>query len=329
MELLIKDLSFYIKMKVAFHTPQINVRGTDVAVFDYAYYNQKLLNNTSLIIMPTSGIRHSDVLGLQRFYTFFKIITYTSKENLEQILKNNQVDVLYCIKYGNEDDFCSPSVKTVIHCVFDMSRPHGNVYAGVSKTLATKFNKTTFVPHMISLQPDTSNNLRQKLNIPENAIVFGRYGGIDTFNIIFCMEAIQETVNTADNIYFLFINTPIFYNHPRVINLPKITTDKDKSLFISTCDAYLECGNLGHSFGCAIGEFSVHNKPIIAYNKNLWNTAHLDILGNKGIYFQDKEQFKSILLNFNPELYKNIDLNCYKEYTPEKVMELFKKVFLE
>ena len=182
---------------------------------------------------------------------------------------------------------------------------------------------------MISLQPSINGeNLRQELKIPDDAIVFARYGGMDTFNIPFCWQVIYNILETRENIYFLFINTPRPFEHKRMIHLPKITSDYDKNKFISTCDAHLECGTLGHSFGLAIAEFSVNNKPIIAYNKNLWNTAHIDILKDKGIYFTTSDEFYNILTTFDPKKYKDLDLNCYREYTPEKVMRQFEKIFL-
>jgi hypothetical protein len=38
---------------------------------------------------------------------------------------------------------------------------------------------------------------------------------------------------------------------------------------------------------------------------------------------------KDILLNFNKEEVKNKDWNAYKQYTPTKVMEIFKKVYID
>ena len=43
---------------------------------------------------------------------------------------------------------------TCVHCVFDLSEPHGDIYAAVSETLAKKYNKTVFVPHMSIFQPN-------------------------------------------------------------------------------------------------------------------------------------------------------------------------------
>jgi hypothetical protein len=35
------------------------------------------------------------------------------------------------------------------------------------------------------------------------------------------------------------------------------------------------------------------------------------------------------MLEFNPNDYINKDMNCYKDYTPDKVMKKFKEVFID
>ena len=52
-----------------------------------------------------------------------------------------------------------------------------------------------------------SDNLRNKLNIPEKALVIGRHGGNTTFNIEYVHECIKETINHCEDIYFLFLNS--------------------------------------------------------------------------------------------------------------------------
>ncbi len=37
-------------MKIAFHSNQLSIRGTEVVLFDYAHYNKLLLGNESFII---------------------------------------------------------------------------------------------------------------------------------------------------------------------------------------------------------------------------------------------------------------------------------------
>lgn len=150
--------------------------------------------------------------------------------------------------------------------MFDLSEPHGDVYAAVSNTLAKKFGQKTFVPHMIGLNASrTYENLRKTFNIPKNAIVFGRYGH-DTFDLDITKQAIKKVVNVKPNVHFIFVNTPRFYNHPHIHHIEKIIDLDEKNRFIMSCDAMIHGQSLGETFGIAIGEFSVNNKPIIAYN---------------------------------------------------------------
>ena len=251
-------------VKIAFYNSTMCVRGTSVALFDYAKYSQEILKNESIIITPVARLSDCDLRGLTHFMQNFIVKTHTDLDDLDRILLEEKCDMLYVIKFGNNDGILSKKVKTVIHCVFDMSQPHGDVYAGVSHTLAAKFGKTLFVPHMVSIEPDFSDNWRRELNIPENAIVFGRSGGPDTWNLSFSWEVIFEVLAETQNIWFLFINT-IIPCHPRIICLPKVTENKEKSKFIATCDAGMELGTMGHTFGLNLAEFSIHNKPLVIY----------------------------------------------------------------
>lgn len=314
-------------MIVAFHTPTIDIRGTCVALYDYAHYNEVLLGNTSIIVVPLSSVTSIRDMALRKFVKRFRVVFY---KDLDEVLVHYNCDILYCIKYGTNDGVRSAVIKTCVHCVFDMSEPHGDVYVAISKQIASKYNnESLFVPHMIGLKPGTDKmTLRNQLNIPENAVVFSRYGGMDTFNLEVCWDVIDQVATAHPNKYFLFINTPRFSQRPNIIHLPPITSDYDKNLFIGASDAYLECSSLGHSFGLAIGEYSVNNKPIIAYNGWTWNTAHISILGDKALYFANAIEFRGILESFDPAEYAHKDLNCYKSYTPELVMAEFERVFL-
>jgi len=323
---------------IAFYMNQINVRGTSVAVYDYADYNEKLLKNKSLIILPESTLSKCDKEGLVLFQRRFPIRIWNDfssekkQEYLDRLLTIEKCDVLYNLKYGKNDGVIGNKVKNVVHCVFDMSEPHGDIYAGVSKSLARKFLSSLYVPHMVSITPDFSlKSLREELGIPQNGIVFGRYGGEDTFNLQFCMNVIEKILSERENVYFLFANTIPFCIHPRIFYLKKFSEINFKKKFINSCDVHLECGNLGHSFGLAIAEFSVHNLPIIAYRpgkESLWNTEHIEILGDKGIYFSDEKEFHEILRRFDPKNYIGKDLNCYRSFSPNIVMQKFSEVFL-
>ena len=207
-------------MIIAFHEEYLGIRGTSVAMYDYANYNEKILGNKSIIITrnidSVSSILNLvitktkiftetekvDPLGVSKFESRFPVFRYKTQQDLEKIIEDEKCNVLYSIKYGKRTGILSTKIKNVIHCVFDMSQPHGNVYAGVSEALASKFNSKIFVPHMIGLEPSTTyENMRRELDIPKDAIVFGRYGGLDTMDLKFCWLVISQIVSTLPNIY--------------------------------------------------------------------------------------------------------------------------------
>jgi hypothetical protein len=57
--------------------------------------------------------------------------------------------------------------------------------------------------------------------------------------------------------------------------------------------------------------------------------SHVELLQDKAMWYKDERSLYCILLNFNPENEKNMDWNAYSDYTPEKVMEIFKTVYLD
>ena len=140
-------------MLIAFNSPQLDLRGTCVALYDYARYNQLLFGYSSIITLPSSSKGINEPSIVLKFCKLFEILYYDDLFHLERQLLEKRCNLLYCIKYGKNDGFYLTSIPTAIHCVFDMSEPHGYVYAGVSETLAKKFHKTLFVPHMIGLVP--------------------------------------------------------------------------------------------------------------------------------------------------------------------------------
>lgn len=315
-------------MKIIFHTPQIDVRGSCVSLYDYAHYNETLLGNRSIIL--TSRISNHDAMAVYKFSKRFKIVYYTDPSEIDPIIEKYACDVLYTIKYGKKDNIVSTKAKTVVHCVFDLSEPHGDVYAAVSETLATKFGKTDFVPHMIGLTPScTGDNMREQLGIPSDATVFGRHGGQDTFDLEIAKVAIVHAVHDFPHLHFVFVNTPCFHDHPRIHHLGKIVDLGEKTRFIMTCDAMIHAQSLGETFGISIGEFSVNNKPVIAYNGKVWNDHYKNILGDKAIWYLTENECYNIFQTFDPKDYLDKDLNCYKKYSPANVMQKFKEVFLD
>jgi glycosyltransferase involved in cell wall biosynthesis len=180
---------------------------------------------------------------------------------------------------------------------------------------------------MVNL-PKCDKNMRQQLNIPNDAIVIGRYGGYYQFDILVAHEAIKTILKTEENLYFLFANTNIFYEHPRIIYLNKIIDLEEKVIFINTCDAMIHARSDGETFGLAVGEFSYCGKPIITCKSHIDN-SHIDILQEKAVIFNSEESLVEIFKNIKNIINSRSDWNAYKDYNPENVMKRFFKVFID
>jgi GR25 family glycosyltransferase involved in LPS biosynthesis len=324
-------------VKIAFHVNQFSIRGTEVAIFDYAYNNKNYLHNKSIIVAPLNHRAHSHPLsGLtynhhieQKFRDCFDIFLYKNKEELETILQEQCCDGFYILKSGQNDGVVIDRIPTFVHCVFKCSSEykHGTVYACISNTINE--NYAPVVPHICYSLPKTGKNLRSKLLIPENAIVFGRHGGFETFDIDFVKDVIKQVVKTHTNIYFLFMNTEIFHKHPQIIHLDKTTSPDVKATFINTCNAMIHARKEGESFGLSIAEFTSMKKPIVTWKHDGFphyheHHNHLDVLGVSGMYYKDEKDLFELLTNFLP--IEPVDYS--KIYSVANVMDLFKKHFL-
>ena len=313
-------------MNIAFWDNYLCERGTTVSLFDYAYYNQKILNNKSFIFYD-KNIKQNNNNIINKFKKYFTVNGTENFKEVDEYLKQYNITHIYIIKYGHKDDRISNIAKNCIHCVFDCTQPHGDIYSSISPWIKGYNAFYPFVPHMINL-PSHNNNMREELNIPQNAVVFGGYGGKDSFSINFVQNVVYNVAKNNSNIYFLFANFNRFCPElPNIIHLPTIIDLDEKVKFINTTDAMLWARQDGETFGISIGEFSSKNKPVIAMK--IGDIAHFYLLGNKAMWYNNPNDLYNILLNFNPEVERTKDWNAYKEYTPEKIMKIFKDVYLQ
>ena len=161
-------------MKIMFHSNQLSLRGTEVAMYDYAHYNEEILHNSSIIASKRLGQHHP--LAVHKFQSRFTVIYYDNLDELQKYADENNIDIFYTIKAGENDGVLLKGVKNCVHVVFKNREPHGEVYAYVSEWLRQEMSGGTlpFVPHMVTL-PQETESLRRELGIPEHAIVFGRH----------------------------------------------------------------------------------------------------------------------------------------------------------
>lgn len=307
-------------MKVGFLNNQIDNRGTGNALFDYAHYNEEILGNESVIL--SLDYQYRNQLMEERLIKRFGMIYSHNYPYTPQ-----GIDVVYHIKSGEDDGFRVTGTRYAVHAVFSI-HPHGDRYAAVSPWLGNRHN-VPFVPHIISL-PETTDDLRLRLEIRQTDIVFGRHGGPDTFDIPFVWSAINRALKAKDNVWFLFLNTDQpkldfdFYDPKRVVFMDETSDPYEKRIFINTCDAMLHARRRGETFGMAIGEFASVGIPILTYGLSP-ERNHLEEVA---CYTYDDEDELLGLLTLLDFAYETPQ-HGYVQYTPENVMKKFQEVFLD
>jgi hypothetical protein len=314
-------------MNIAFWDNQLGERGTSVSLYDYAHYNEVFLGNKSFIFYNKHH-SYNKQEAIVKFKNRFEFVYDTDNFNeVDDLLVKHNINIIYIIKGGEQDRYFSKVAKNCIHCVFHANDPHGDVYSTIAPWVNGNNGKHPVVPHMINL-PDHDKDMREMLSIPKYSKVFGGYGGRDNFSIAFAKQVVYEIAKNNPDIYFLFSNFSTFCkNLPNIIHLPMIVDLDEKVQFINTCDAMLWARSDGEVMSLSMGEFSTKNKPIICMNVGY--PGHVNLLKDKAIWYNNYNSLYNILINFNPEMEKNKDWNAYKEYTPEKVMTIFKKTYLE
>lgn len=329
-------------MNILFLEEQFSLQGTTRALIDYAFFNEKILNNKSFIAYgkriqhhPWTEPYYKSFLDktISSLKKRFSVLEYKSYEELENFIKKNDIDAVYNIKSGEPTGFLSKNAKMLIHSVFPqpVSNIHGDKFAYVSKWLSDTYSQgqVPHVPHIVNVPKidlTVSKEIRKKLNISENAFVYGRIGGYNDFNLPFVYKSIERALNQRDDLYFLMICTNPFINHEKVIYLDPILDLKEKYQYISATDAMIHARHHGETFGLAIAEFCALNKPIVTWKHGI-GKGYIDILKNDAIYYEDENDLFDIFMNFKPDT--NTNYNSYRWFTPENVMNQFQKVFLE
>ena len=321
---------------IIFFVRQYSERGTETSTYNYARYNEEILNNKSYIMSFNEkkqfelGFHVFGRLSYDKFKSRFEIIEIEDIQDISDIIDKYKIDFFYA-QTGGDNDFYRfedknlwKNCKTIKHCVFNTKVPESDFYISISNCI-NKNCGTNFpvIPYIIDL-PKIDGDLRKDLNIPNDSIVLGRYGGNSEFNIHFVYQCIYNILQNDNNIYFLFMNTQQFYEHPRIIYLEASVDMVYKAKFINTCSAMIHARAMGETFGAAVGEFSLMNKPVIT--ANCGDKEHIDILKENGIIYNSPDELNYIFNNIRSIISSRNDWNAYSKYNPVDVMNLFNKL---
>ena len=331
---------------MAFYSNHLCERGSEIALYDYADFAERLRGATAFVLYDATSDKNVQMV-IDRFKARFgcRLVGIARPQEIAPALETRGVSHCYIIKFGHRDEpsmkWFGRSVRTMVHAVFDATEPHGGAYARISPCVPCLpgARPVPVVPHMVRPVDPTGPDLRAELGIPPSATVFGRHGGEDTFDIPEARSAILEVARTRRDIYFVLLNTawpPRKLCPPNVLHLDPTMDEERKARFIRTCDAMIHARLTGETFGLAVAEFSVANRPVITSLRHHECGAadfHLRTLGahprGAQLFYHDAASCARLLLNFDRHAAKTHDWNAYRAFAPERVMPLFWACFVD
>jgi hypothetical protein len=182
------------------------------------------------------------------------------------------------------------------------------------------------VPHIVTL-PDIDEDLREQLSVPQEAVVFGRHGGVGTFSVEFVRRAICAAVDQREDVWFLLVNVDRFCEHPRVVHLPLLVDRAEVRTFVNTCDYMIHAHALGETFGLAVAEFAYVGAPVLTFLGSP-RLGQLDLLNDALLLaYTDYDDVLTDFLNL-PRRTRPAETDVPQKYSPERVMSRFDEVFL-
>jgi hypothetical protein len=318
-------------LTIAFHSNQMARTGTEVALYDYAHHAERLLGHRSVVLYRRDHPGNHPQ-AIERFAVRFDLHPYDDVARLDDVLAHAGAGMLYAIKAGRVDRVVSRRVPTLVHAVFPAApwHAHGTVYAYVSQWLADHCagGRLPFVPHMIDLPAEAAGNLRAELGLPAGCLVVGGHGGRRSFDVPCARARLQAALARLPQLHAVFMHIEPFIDHPRVHFLPGTTDPLRKLRFIDTCDAMLHARLQGESFGLACGEFSVRNRPVLAWAGSK-HRHHLQVLGERALVYDSAEALLAHLLALPQRLAEPRDWDCYSaRFDAQAVMQQFDEVFI-
>lgn len=353
-------------MTIILHTNALTRRGDSVTVSSYTRALQTYYNFKCIIVYDINNANNDDaVISLMR--SEFDLFGYQNFQELEQFVLKNNASIIYWLKNGHFDGNVIKTCKNVVHVVFNVISPHGDVYAYVSKWLASEASRNYtkrflsskslikrlllapnfdnfdflikhftkrispeyYVPHIVDLPEPTKESFRKKHGLDLNSFVIGRIGGFDQFNIEFVKIWVEKIVNSYEDTLFVFINTERFINHSKVVFINEYITEQEKSNFIKDCNMMIHAREMGETFGYAIAESLFLNTPIASYFYGR-DGNHREMLKDTGLLFKNEKELTSIFRQIREGKFNHYDFEeLVREFSPRQVAKKFVDIFVK
>jgi len=345
------------KLKICFHINQINERGTERATYDYGYFAKRLFGHSAIILTAHNSLlrdlpRQNAVY--RRFVRQFgPMRTYNNSqawisrhghlggEGLAEVVHRERCHMLYTLKAS--DSNCEPvipeemlKVPWAVHVIFEAKGVHGTSMAGIGHDVSNQgCANGAVVYHMVYPHENTSSPtpLRNRFGVPEDHVLLCRHGALDTFDVSWVRNEVIPLLDRNPTLHFLLVNTnwPADRTHQRLYHLPTLIADAERRHYFDACDGMLHGRSGGETFGLAVAEMSVHNKPVLTC-EICGARQHINILKDKALLYRDARSLDAAvqkLLQMGRKQILQQNWNAYDRFSPARIMQDFNEAFIE
>jgi len=310
----------------------LGVRGTAVAVFDYANAWEEQACGESWLIIPDTA----DQSAREKYDLKFpgRILTYVNDDDLQKkVSKVNPTAFYAIVGWANSFPPVSAAFLRLGHCVFGCHPDNATAinFAAISTAVPRHVN-IPVIPHIVeSLESASLNQIhlfRQSLSVPFDSLLLCRHGGYETFSIQFVRDTVCRIAESYPAVHFAFLGTdPLLCKLKNIHYLNATSSVSEKSLFLSSCNACLHARADGETFGLAIAECSILGKPVLTYaNPPVEANQHLQFLGNKAKRYVSAEELERLITTFAISREKENEFQyreIYKRFSSSNVMKQF------
>lgn len=322
------------RFRILFFSNHLGLRGTEVAIFDYALWGEIIYNFDAFFLFPQKSV---ELMALKKFNTTFPgkvLIADSPKDEVDGIIERLNIGFFYKIVSGQGNEWLARSIPTGIHAVFDCAHPQGSKYIACSDFVQNKLGSRCggVVPH-IAWVLDCGDNLREELGIASSSFVFAWYGGHDAWDPSMT-SVVRDVATIRNDSAFVLRNFPP-EQRPGLSGLKNVhLLDGDSSLhkkcsLLKTADVFLHTRTLGETFGLAVAEFSLMQKAVITRAVS-HHKYHLELLKSDVYTYQNQADLRQLMISVSKTNIKKADFaSHYHNFSPAVIMQLFTKNFLD
>ena len=212
----------------------------------------------------------------------------------------------------------------------------------LKKTAPVSKNRRHLLYNPIKL-PSSKTDLRNRYNIPQNAIVLGRMSRPNLDDGEFIYNVLENVLD--NNIYFISIGASQAFqkkmqHHKNIIFFAPVIDVEFISSFYNTIDILLHYRREGETFGMNIAEAMIHGKPVISH-KSFLDNAQAELLTEDkncqcGIIVEENDlkgyikAVKTLIDNkdLRTELSENAEIRAHNLFAEDKVTHSLEQEYL-